>query len=120
MPLTRRHAGVTAHAASSEPHGSASVDASVHMLSLKRVVQVKGEFFALVLLRRFFFFLLERAPKCTFEAFLFALCPFRLNQPQTPSLQSFPLISIYISKGGNLECQKESVSSPAGPMSRSK
>lgn len=75
MPLARRHAGVAAHAASSEPHGSAGLVVSVHMLFWKSVVQVKGEFFALVLLRRFFFFLLERAPKCTFEAFVSAWCP---------------------------------------------
>lgn len=68
------------------------------MLVLRRQVEVKGEFFALVLLRRFF---LLREPQ---NALLKLLClpgaRFRLNQPQIPApFQSLPLPSIYISKG---------------------
>lgn len=75
------------------------MDVSVHILIARDQGQVKGEFFALVFVAPFCFFLLKRAPKYTFEAFVFAWCLFRLNQPQTPSLQPLHLISFYISKG---------------------
>lgn len=49
------------------------MDAGVRIVIPKDRVQVKGEFFALVFVAPFF--LLKRAPKCTFEAFVFAWCP---------------------------------------------
>lgn len=50
-----------------------SVGVTLYRLVPEEQVQMKGEFFALVFVAPFF--LLKRAPKCTFEAFVFARCP---------------------------------------------